>query len=56
MFSTSSNNWKFYNWSKITTLVEVGYHNDEMVKYAHDHNVTVSYIGIALSNAVGLCT
>lgn len=46
MFSTSHKNWKMYNWSKITTLVEVGYHDDELVKYAHSNNVTVSYIGI----------
>jgi len=45
LFSTSQKNWKFYNWSKISTLVEVGYHDDEMVKYAHSKNVTVSYIG-----------
>lgn len=44
LFSTSHNNWKLYNWSKITTLVEVGYHDDEMVKFAHSKNVTVSYI------------
>lgn len=48
MFSTTNSNWKYYNWSKITTLVEVGYHDDEMVKYAHSKNVTVSYIGIVL--------
>jgi len=51
MFSTSCKNWKFYNWNKITTLVEVGYHDDEMVKFAHNNNVTVSYIGIAVSFA-----
>jgi len=45
VFSTSHKNWKLYNWSKVTTLVEVGYHDDEMVKYAHSKNVTVSYIG-----------
>jgi len=50
MFSTTNSNWKYYNWSKITTLVEVGYHDDEMVKYAHSKNVTVSYIGIVVQN------
>ena len=46
VFSTTHKNWQLYNWSKLTTLVEVGYHDDEMVKYAHSRNVTVSYIGI----------
>ena len=45
VFSTTSKNWKLYDWRKITTLVEVGYHDDELVKYAHSNNVTVSYIG-----------
>jgi len=52
VFSTSPRNWKFYNWSKITTLVEVQYHDDEMVKYAHSKNVTVSYIGIILFSSL----
>jgi len=30
----------------MTTLVEVGYHDGEMVNYAHSNNVTVSYIGL----------
>jgi len=45
LFSTNCSNWKYYNWTKLTTLVEVGYHDAEMVKYAHSQNVTVSYIG-----------
>lgn len=44
IFSTSQRNWKWYNWTKITTLVEVGYHDDELVKFAHSRNVSVSYI------------
>ena len=45
VFSTTKENWRLYDWSKITTLVECGYHDEEMVKFAHNRNVSVVAIG-----------
>ena len=48
VFSTDKNNWKAYEWDKITTIVEFGYHDSELVEFAHERNVKVVGLGLYL--------
>lgn len=45
VFSTDKSNWGLYDWSKISTIVEFGYHDDLLVKFAHQRNVKVVSVG-----------
>lgn len=44
IFSVTNQNWHQYNWEKITTVVECGYHDADLLKYAHSWNASVSFI------------
>ncbi|CAD5122370.1 unnamed protein product [Dimorphilus gyrociliatus] len=41
MFSLRKNNWRAYNFTTLTTVVEVGYHDPQLVCFAHERRVRV---------------
>lgn len=45
VFSVTNQNWKQYSWSKITTLVECGYHDNDLLNHAHSWNASVVFLG-----------
>lgn len=45
VFSVNNHNWQKYDWNKVTSVVEFGYHDNNLVCYAHSKGVRV------LSNA-----
>jgi len=44
IFSTTNKNYRLYDWSKITTFIQSGYHDNDLVNYAHSKNVNVGYL------------
>nr|UCK81484.1 chitinase-like protein 1 [Arenicola marina] len=46
VFSLHKENWSKYDWNKVTTIVEVGYHDDQLVCFAHSQGVRV----VAIAN------
>ena len=44
-FSTSNDNWRLYDWDKITTVAQFGGRNDDMMCYAHSKGVRVVSAG-----------
>lgn len=44
VFSVTNANWKQYTWSKITTLVECGYHDNDLLNHAHSWNASVVFL------------
>ncbi|XP_077978387.1 di-N-acetylchitobiase-like [Glandiceps talaboti] len=44
-FSVNGNNWKHYDWSKVTTIVMFGYYDPDLMCYAHSKQVKVVMAG-----------
>ena len=47
VFSLNAKNddWRFYNWSKVTTVVMVGFLDIDLVCLAHKHGARAMIIG-----------
>lgn len=41
VFDVGSKAWKFYDWSQITTVVNFGKYDPELMCYAHSHGARV---------------
>ena len=45
VYSTDPENFPKYDWDKITTIVEFGYHNDSLLCFAHSKQARVVFKG-----------
>jgi di-N-acetylchitobiase len=45
IFSLKKENWPKYDWDRVTTIVEAGYHDDALVCHAHSKGARVVFIG-----------
>jgi hypothetical protein len=43
--NAKQDNWKFYNWEKVTTVVMVGYFDIQLVCWAHKYGARAIIIG-----------